>query len=72
MRLRPGEACALASDGAVVMDVLAAATLVELGLAGTGDVIGGFEGWQAAGLPVTPAPPRLSVGGLPRMGPADK
>jgi rhodanese-related sulfurtransferase len=32
---------------------LAAATLVELGFASVGDVIGGFEAWSAAGLPVT-------------------
>jgi len=32
---------------------LAAATLGELGFANVGDVIGGFEAWSAAGLPVT-------------------
>ena len=32
---------------------LAAATLVELGFASVGDVIGGFEAWSAAGLPAT-------------------
>jgi rhodanese-related sulfurtransferase len=31
---------------------LAAIRLHELGLVGTTDVIGGFEGWVAAGLPV--------------------
>jgi rhodanese-related sulfurtransferase/2-polyprenyl-3-methyl-5-hydroxy-6-metoxy-1,4-benzoquinol methylase len=31
---------------------LAAATLRELGVAGATDMIGGFEGWRAAGLPV--------------------
>lgn len=31
---------------------LAAATLRDLGFDGATDVIGGFEGWQAAGLPV--------------------
>lgn len=31
---------------------LAAATLRELGFSRATDVIGGFEGWQAAGLPV--------------------
>lgn len=31
---------------------LAAATLSDLGFAGAGDVIGGFEAWAAAGLPV--------------------
>lgn len=41
---------------------LAAATLRDLGFDGATDVIGGFEGWQAAGLPVErlaqPAAPR--------------
>ena len=32
---------------------LAAATLRELGFASVADVIGGFEAWAAAGLPVT-------------------
>jgi rhodanese-related sulfurtransferase len=32
---------------------LAAATLQDLGFAGATDVIGGFQGWKAAGLPVT-------------------
>jgi rhodanese-related sulfurtransferase len=36
--------------------VLAAATLVELGFAKAGDVIGGFAAWRDAGLPVAPAP----------------
>lgn len=31
---------------------IAAATLVDLGFASAGDVIGGFEAWAAAGLPV--------------------
>jgi rhodanese-related sulfurtransferase len=35
---------------------LAAATLVDLGFAGAGDVEGGFEAWRAAGLPVVSAP----------------
>jgi rhodanese-related sulfurtransferase len=35
---------------------LAAATLLDLGFASAGDVIGGFEAWSAAGLPVEPAP----------------
>lgn len=34
---------------------LAAATLLDLGYAGATDVIGGFEAWAAAGLPVVPA-----------------
>ena len=33
---------------------LAAATLREIGFARATDVIGGFEAWQAAGLPVAP------------------
>jgi rhodanese-related sulfurtransferase len=32
---------------------LAAATLKELGLVNATDVVGGFEAWQAAGLPTT-------------------
>jgi rhodanese-related sulfurtransferase len=34
--------------------VLAAATLVDLGFARVGDVVGGFAAWRAAGLPVSP------------------
>ena len=48
---------------------LAAATLADLGFRSVGDVVGGFEAWQAAGLPVAPAPP--SARGLPGSGPAD-
>jgi rhodanese-related sulfurtransferase len=44
---------------------LAAASLLELGFTRVGDVIGGFEAWEAAGLPVTPAPP--AADGLPGM-----
>jgi rhodanese-related sulfurtransferase len=33
---------------------LAAATLRQLGLAGATDLIGGFQAWRAAGLPVEP------------------
>ena len=36
--------------------VLAAATLVELGFAHAGDIIGGFAAWREAGLPTMPAP----------------
>src|SRR5450759_4683633 len=36
---------------------LAAATLMELGLVNATDVIGGFEAWQAAGLPATKSEP---------------
>jgi rhodanese-related sulfurtransferase len=34
---------------------LAAATLADLGFTRVGDVVGGFEAWAAAGLPVEPA-----------------
>ena len=37
--------------------VLAAATLVDLGFARAGDVIGGFLAWEEAGLPVAEARP---------------
>ncbi len=33
---------------------LAAVSLLELGLVNATDVIGGFQGWKAAGLPVEP------------------
>ena len=44
---------------------LAAASLVELGFTRVGDVVGGFEAWLAAGLPVTEA--RVTGEGLPGM-----
>ena len=47
--------------------VLAAAALVDLGLASTSDVIGGFAAWKGAGLPVAEAPPPPA--GLPGMAP---
>lgn len=34
---------------------LAAATLQQLGFAGATDLVGGFQAWREAGLPVTPA-----------------
>lgn len=37
---------------------LAAATLRQLGFDGATDVIGGFEAWQAGGLPIEPATDR--------------
>jgi rhodanese-related sulfurtransferase len=46
---------------------LAAAALVELGFGDVADVVGGFEAWEAAGLPVSPAPP--APDSLPGMGP---
>jgi rhodanese-related sulfurtransferase len=52
--------------------VLAAATLVDLGYTRAGDVVGGFEAWKAAGLPVAPAPSRpREPGELPGMRPPD-
>jgi rhodanese-related sulfurtransferase len=33
---------------------LAAATLRQLGLGQATDLVGGFQAWRAAGLPVTP------------------
>ena len=50
--------------------VLAAATLVDLGFASAGDVIGGFAAWRDAGLPVAAAPP--SAPGLPGMAAPDQ
>jgi rhodanese-related sulfurtransferase len=48
---------------------LAAVSLLELGFTRVGDVIGGFEAWAAAGLPVSVPPPVPE--GLPGMsGPA--
>jgi rhodanese-related sulfurtransferase len=47
--------------------VIAAATLVELGR-DAGDVIGGFEAWRAAGLPVAAA---LPFDGLAGTAPPD-
>jgi rhodanese-related sulfurtransferase len=45
---------------------LAAASLVDLGHGSAGDVVGGFEGWRSAGLPVATAPedngPRPGMG----------
>ena len=48
---------------------LAAATLVELGFERACDVVGGFEAWKAAGLPVVDAPPAPDDGRLPGMEP---
>ncbi|WP_406441281.1 rhodanese-like domain-containing protein [Streptomyces sp. NBC_00631] len=39
---------------------LAAASLHQLGLHRATDLIGGFQAWKAAGLPVTPQSPRSS------------
>jgi rhodanese-related sulfurtransferase len=51
--------------------VLAAATLVELGFARAGDVVGGFASWCDAGLPVVPRAPSGDAASLPGMGPPD-
>jgi rhodanese-related sulfurtransferase len=52
--------------------VLAAATLVDLGYARAGDVVGGFAAWRDAGLPVRPAPPHgREPGQLPGMRPPE-
>jgi rhodanese-related sulfurtransferase len=51
--------------------VLAAASLVELGFAGTADVVGGYEAWRLAGLPTAPAPDPRRDGALPGMAPPD-
>jgi rhodanese-related sulfurtransferase len=50
--------------------ILAAATLVQLGFTRAADVVGGFEAWRDAGLPVAPARP-TAPGELPRMGRPD-
>lgn len=52
--------------------ILAAATLADLGFTRVGDVVGGFEAWREAGLPVKPAPTvRPAPGERPGMGPPE-
>jgi rhodanese-related sulfurtransferase len=51
--------------------ILAAATLVDLGYSRAGDVVGGFEAWREAGLPVKPASARPAPGERPGMGPPE-
>lgn len=52
--------------------ILAAATLVDLGFSRAGDVVGGFEAWCGAGLPVKAAPTvRPRPGERPGMGPPE-
>jgi rhodanese-related sulfurtransferase len=52
--------------------ILAARNLVQLGFHRAGDVVGGFEAWKDAGLPVAPSRRRLSpVEALPGTGPPD-
>jgi rhodanese-related sulfurtransferase len=48
---------------------LAAASLVQLGLEQTGDVVEGLVGWREAGMPLSAAPPPFD--GVPGMGPPD-
>jgi len=50
--------------------VFAAAVLAQLGYARACDVVGGFEAWRAAGLPVIAAPEQRD-GGPPGMGDPD-
>lgn len=50
---------------------LAASTLVDLGFQHVGDVIGGFEAWRNAGLPVGTAPPPRPACELAGMRPSD-
>jgi rhodanese-related sulfurtransferase len=45
---------------------LAAATLRELGFAGATDLIGGFNGWVAAGMPIEKAAPTGAASGSAR------
>ena len=53
--------------------IFAAATLVELGFARAGDVVGGFAAWREAGLPTVPSPPYLRGPGEPAgMRPPDR
>ena len=52
--------------------ILAAGNLVQLGFDRAGDVIGGFEAWKHAGLPVVRPRQGLSVAGtLPGLGPPE-
>lgn len=46
---------------------LAAAALLDLGFGRVADVVGGAEAWEAAGLPLVPAP--APAGGLPGAAP---
>ena len=51
--------------------VLAVWTLMYLGFRRIADVIGGFEGWRQAGLPVAEAPPPRPTCELAGMRPPD-
>ena len=51
---------------------LAAASLRDLGCADSTDMVGGFDSWKEAGLPVRPLPDREpEPGELPGMGPPE-
>lgn len=50
---------------------LAASTLLDLGFLRVGDVMGGFEAWRNAGLPVGTAPPPRAACELAGMRPRD-
>ena len=50
---------------------LAAASLRELGFRRATDLIGGFNAWKVAGLPVRPAREPEGDGRLPGMGEAE-
>jgi rhodanese-related sulfurtransferase len=53
--------------------ILAASNLVQLGFYRAGDVVGGFEAWRNAALPIAPYRHRLSVAGdLPGLGPPEQ
>jgi rhodanese-related sulfurtransferase len=52
----PGPVLLLCAHG--YQTSLAAASLRDVGVARAGDVVGGFEGWVEAGLPVEPYDPR--------------
>jgi rhodanese-related sulfurtransferase len=49
--------------------VLAAASLADIGFERTADVVGGFEAWREAGLPIAGAETRVEPGELPGMSP---
>jgi rhodanese-related sulfurtransferase len=52
--------------------ILAARNLAARGFYRAGDVVGGFEAWRDAGLPIDPCPRRVgTVDGLPGMGPSE-
>ena len=51
--------------------VFAAATLVELGFAHAGDVIGGYAAWREAGLPTAPSPAYRREPGEPAVAAAE-